>query len=749
MSSLFNPYALTALGKPLQQRQSPELRVETPYISRAQRDMAQHTFVRFLDQARLSMVPNPTEQGRLADGTPYRIVTASGAPIMQVWPVAEETPESRLKFASGFVFESLDSDAYYVIDAAMEPLPENGAEDQEDQEGQRGVHTGEWEVVKLSPGKYKRLHRVNAVSGDLAPSVYGVDYHLGGDVYGINVVRRFDEVQGVSHRNVLGYITTNDFVEGEKHYLILIKTKNGALQQANVELKKMPGPIKGVPGQLLYEVIDPEEVKFKTVVTGVRADSYRRPYQQNKLIYEHAAAQGFKTKYSVMALNDLLFSEVDTVEIPDDVIEPEGPISVHEDGTPLNSRYYIMLDISDGSLEPTKSEGWSGSGLRAWQSNSGFWGAFFTNVEVYSRSSMDAEFFAHSLDYEVIAPPSFNREGAPVLLIAERKAEYSTTVSQSSSSITSGHAAEGASYATESEAISAGAAQTSIPGIEWPEANHSSNNSIVHENTIKRECKLADGRDFILMDSISKVTFTSKRNSRIRGNIGFEGDYSNSSLKMMLDISITDRELLAYDPELNLLVYYEGKAKAEYSGTDTDNIQIMSPKPDIRTIKFADLPRVEAIKLHYSRVAISLGEDVWVEIPVITRLADIYPCFHSPCGWVAGGEVLPDTGSSTRVYDYISQIPHRIPIKRKGSEIYEIYEPHAVAPTQYRTNKPEIICRVYKTPRAGALFIHILIDGDEFKYFVNSKAVIEVSKMFKDYKINLDDTVGDDRVEII
>ena len=89
MSSLFNPYALTALGKPLQQRQSPELRVETPYITRAQRDMAQHTFVRFLDQARLSMVPNPTEQGRLADGTPYRIVTASGAPIMQVWPVEE------------------------------------------------------------------------------------------------------------------------------------------------------------------------------------------------------------------------------------------------------------------------------------------------------------------------------------------------------------------------------------------------------------------------------------------------------------------------------------------------------------------------------------------------------------------------------------------------------------------------------------------------------------------------------------
>lgn len=745
MSSLFNPYALTALGKPLQQRQSPELRVETPYISRAQRDMAQHTFVRFLDQARLSMVPNPTEQGRLADGTPYRIVTASGAPIMQVWPVAEETLGSRLKFASGFVFESPDSDAYYVIDAVMKPLPENGAEDQE---GQRGVHTGEWVVVKLSPSRYKKLHVVDAIDGDLAPSVRGAHYYLGGAVYGIKVVDGFDEIPGITHRNVMGYTSIVDSVEGEKYYLVLVEVKDGELRQSDIELQRMPGPVKGKSNRVIYTVIDPEEVKFRTVVTGVRTDSYRRPYQQNKLIYEHAAAQGFKAKYSVMVLNGLLFSEVDTVEIPDDVIEPEGPISVYEDGTPLNNENYIILDISDGSLEPTKSEGWSATGLGAWQSTSGFWGAYFQNVDVYSRSSMDAEFFAHSLDYEVIVPPSFDRVGAPVLLIAERRAEYSTTASQNSSSVSSSHAAEGAMYATEAEAAAAAAAQTWAPGLEWPVANHSSNSSIIHENTIKRECKLADGRDFILMDSISKVTFTRTSNSRIHGNTGFEGDYINKSLKMVLDISITDRELLAYDPELNLLVYYEGKVKAEYSGTDTDNTKIMSPAPNIRTIKFADLPKIESIKLQYSRVSISLGRDVKVEIPITTRLADIYPCFHSPCGWVSGGEVLPDTIGVVK-YRYISQIPYKIPVKRGESEIYEIYEPHAVAPKQYRINKPEIICRVYKTPRAGALFIHILIDGDEFKYFVNSKAVIEVSKMFKDYKINLDDTVGDDRVEII
>lgn len=749
MSNLFNPYALTALGKPLQQRQSPELRVETPYITRAQLDMAQHTFVRFLDQARLSRVPNPTQQGRLADGTPYRIVTASGAPIMQVWPVAEETPEPCLKFASGFVFGSPDSDAYYVIDAVMEPLPENGAEDQEDQEGQRGIHTGEWGVVKLSPGKYKRLHKVDAVSGDLAPSVYGVDYHLGGDVYGINVVRRFDEVQGVSHRNVLGYITTNDFVEGEKHYLILIKTENGALQQANVELKKMPGPIKGVPGQLLYEVIDPEEINFKTIATGVKGGAFWRPYQKDKLIYEHVTGSTYK--YTVMTLDGLRLTEGDTIESNHDEVEPAVIPLVEDEGTALNNFYFVVLNIGEGSsLELQKSSSVSVSDIRVRQGDFGFWRIFFGNVEYRSSSSREADFSAHTLDYAIVSPPSFDREGAPVFLESERKAEYSLTISDSSVKTDSSHAAMNRGYESESEAWAAVPEASKDPGLDWPDSNGSSNILTAHKNTIERKCKLADGSDFTLMDSKSEVTILTKRSFRIRNNTGMDGDFVNSSTNVKIDISVIDREILAYDPELEFLVCYEGMVKAEYSGTDSSNTRYgeNGEYDKTTTETFADLPKVEYIKLQYSRISISLGGDVKVEIPVITRLADIYPCFHSPCGWVSGGEVLPDTIGAVK-YRYISQVPRNIPIPRGESEIYDLFKPHAVAPKQYRINKPEIICRVYKTPRAGALFIHILIDGDEFKYFVNSKAVIEVSKMFKDYKINLDDTVGDDRVEII
>ena len=103
MSSLFNPYALTALGKPLQQRQPPELRAEGRPMTRAQLDMAQHTFVRFLEQARLSYVPNPTQQGFLPDGSRFRIVTASGAPIMQVWPVGVDVEKRPVELPHGIL----------------------------------------------------------------------------------------------------------------------------------------------------------------------------------------------------------------------------------------------------------------------------------------------------------------------------------------------------------------------------------------------------------------------------------------------------------------------------------------------------------------------------------------------------------------------------------------------------------------------------------------------------------------------
>lgn len=90
MSELFNPYAVSVLGSPLPQKAPPQLRAEGRPMTRPQLDMARFVFGRFLEQARLSYVPNPTQQGFLPDGSRFRIVDVAGVVTMQVWPVGGE-----------------------------------------------------------------------------------------------------------------------------------------------------------------------------------------------------------------------------------------------------------------------------------------------------------------------------------------------------------------------------------------------------------------------------------------------------------------------------------------------------------------------------------------------------------------------------------------------------------------------------------------------------------------------------------
>lgn len=90
MSELFNPYAVSVLGSPLPQKAPPQLRAEGRPMTRPQLDMARFVFGRFLEQARLSYVPNPTQHGFLPDGSRFRIIDVAGFTTMQVWPVGED-----------------------------------------------------------------------------------------------------------------------------------------------------------------------------------------------------------------------------------------------------------------------------------------------------------------------------------------------------------------------------------------------------------------------------------------------------------------------------------------------------------------------------------------------------------------------------------------------------------------------------------------------------------------------------------
>lgn len=90
MSNLHNPFAFDILGNPIAPRQGtvrPKLLVmgEQP-LSRLQGRMAKRAFTQFCMTSRASFVPNPTEIGKLPDGTPYQITRVNGVDQMRVWP---------------------------------------------------------------------------------------------------------------------------------------------------------------------------------------------------------------------------------------------------------------------------------------------------------------------------------------------------------------------------------------------------------------------------------------------------------------------------------------------------------------------------------------------------------------------------------------------------------------------------------------------------------------------------------------
>ena len=85
MSGLFNPFAFSVLGQALTPPVPPALRVMDGQATGQQLALAQQAFHGFCALTRTSAVPNPTQQGRLADGTPYKIHVNGRVATMQIW----------------------------------------------------------------------------------------------------------------------------------------------------------------------------------------------------------------------------------------------------------------------------------------------------------------------------------------------------------------------------------------------------------------------------------------------------------------------------------------------------------------------------------------------------------------------------------------------------------------------------------------------------------------------------------------
>ena len=84
--SIWDPHTYKPGGVPIGATAPPALRVHGSPASANQLGMAQAAFYRFCMMARLSVVPNPVEAGRLPDGTAYRIVRIGNSTTMEIWP---------------------------------------------------------------------------------------------------------------------------------------------------------------------------------------------------------------------------------------------------------------------------------------------------------------------------------------------------------------------------------------------------------------------------------------------------------------------------------------------------------------------------------------------------------------------------------------------------------------------------------------------------------------------------------------
>ncbi len=85
--TIWNPLVFTPTGQPVGAVAPPTLRVYGTMATAAQVAMAQTAFQNFTSMARLSAAPNPTGIGALPDGSRFRIFVVGNQSIMEIWPV--------------------------------------------------------------------------------------------------------------------------------------------------------------------------------------------------------------------------------------------------------------------------------------------------------------------------------------------------------------------------------------------------------------------------------------------------------------------------------------------------------------------------------------------------------------------------------------------------------------------------------------------------------------------------------------
>ena len=128
----WNPYAMTFHGQPITGQTPPKLVVYGPPLTAQQGAMLQTAYNAFVGAARVSIVPNPTRQGRLLDGSPYTIECSQGVCTCTVWSSGRNATEWGDAF-SGIIFIAQDNTKTVAVNI-----------------GGGGISTGEWELKDVS-----------------------------------------------------------------------------------------------------------------------------------------------------------------------------------------------------------------------------------------------------------------------------------------------------------------------------------------------------------------------------------------------------------------------------------------------------------------------------------------------------------------------------------------------------------------------------------------------------------------------
>lgn len=123
MSNIRNPFVFTPTGEAMPVAAPPHLRVMQGQATPEQLDMAQKVFYQFCSRARLSVVPNPREAGRLPDGSRYEIIVVGTVQTMLLWPVGSDAGGPFIAWTAFFTSSYLPIWERPLVDFPYDDLP--------------------------------------------------------------------------------------------------------------------------------------------------------------------------------------------------------------------------------------------------------------------------------------------------------------------------------------------------------------------------------------------------------------------------------------------------------------------------------------------------------------------------------------------------------------------------------------------------------------------------------------------------